>query len=104
LPAAYTRRSLYEHSENSSFWAFCVVGNWAQLMWKYMNPDVVALQTELELGFQEGVSEMDAKALKMLRESEKQEKVVEMLTDFSVGAGDSVFAGWKKLFARIVSK
>jgi dipeptidase len=103
LPVSFTRGSLYEMTEDSSYWAFCTVGNWMQLMWKYMNPDVVALQMELETGFSDQISALDEKASKMIEIGEEEE-VVQMLTKFSVDSGDLVFASWKKLFVRLVSK
>lgn len=40
--------SLLRYSKQASYWAFCVVGNWAERYRVFAHKDVVALQSALE--------------------------------------------------------
>lgn len=70
VPAPFTRGSLYSFSDDSMFWKFCSVGNYAQLAWKYIFPDIEAVQMELEENFFKERGQIDATAKSILEVSE----------------------------------
>lgn len=48
VPHAYTIGSLLRFSKDASYWAFSVVGNWAERYRVFAHPDVKAQQDALE--------------------------------------------------------
>jgi len=103
VPKMYTRGSLYEYSDESSFWKFCTVGNYIQLAWKYMFPDVQAKQQELEAEFFEGLTSIDEKATKFIEEG-KMDKAINLMTEYSNGTADDIFDTWGKLLHMLFAK
>ena len=103
VPKMYSRGTLYEYSEESSFWKFCTVGNYIQLAWKYMFPDVQGKQQQLEKEFMEGLGDVDEKAAKLIGEG-KMEKAVKLMTDYSNGTADTIFDAWGKLLHMLFAK
>jgi dipeptidase len=83
------------YSENSAFWTFNFVSNFAYLRYNMMIEDIKKKQSSLELGFIEKVKEVDAKAAELYKED--PEKARAYVTNFSVMAGNHTVAEWKKL-------
>ena len=48
VPVPLTRGSLLRFDKEASYWAFNVVGNWAERFRMFSHKDVVAQQTTLE--------------------------------------------------------
>ena len=48
VPLALTRGSLLRFDKEASYWAFNVVGNWAERFRSFAHKDVVAQQAKLE--------------------------------------------------------
>ncbi len=67
-------------SQNSAWWAFNFVANWAGLKYSYMIKDIQQKQNEIELAEIEGIKEADKKALALYRET--PEKASEFLTEY----------------------
>ncbi|GMH76765.1 hypothetical protein TrST_g11386 [Triparma strigata] len=103
LPEMYTRGSLYEYTEESSFWKFCTVGNYAQLAWKYIYPNIKAKQQELEESFFKAQKEIDEKAVKLVNEG-KRDEAIQLLTKFSTDSAETIFDEWGKLLHYLFAK
>lgn len=102
-PKMYQRGSLYEYSEDSSFWKFCTVGNYAQLAWKYIYPDVFSKQQEVEDKFVASVATSDAAATALMKEGKRSE-AVEVMTNFSHAAAGTIFTEWHSLLHGLFAK
>ena len=83
-------------SETSAFWLFNSVTHLAYLFYDRVAPELRAAIDRFENESQACVAEMDAKALKMLQASNR-EQAIGALTEFSVGRAKSLFSQWKEL-------
>ena len=86
---------LLTYSDNSAFWAFNFVSNFAYLRYNIMIDDIKKKQASLEKGFIEKVKQVDEKAMVLYKED--PEKARAYVTNFSVDAGNHTVAEWKKL-------
>ncbi len=90
-------------SDNSAFWVFNQVSNFAYTRYRDMIPEIRAVQKELETKFiQDQVPAIDKKASELYKKSPK--KAVEMLTTYSTNTGDDVVRRWKTLYAYLFTK
>merc|ERR1711920_141561 len=48
IPESYNQGSLFRYDPEASFWAFCVVGNWAAQFYNFVHPLVADAQAEIE--------------------------------------------------------
>jgi len=88
--------------QNSVWWAFNFVANWAALKHSYIIKDIQKKQNELETRSIQKVKEMDKKALEIYKKDPKKAK--EMLTKFSKEEANYVAKEWWKLAWRLVAK
>jgi len=103
VPSYYKTGSLYGFNEDSMFWAFCSLGNYAQLAWKYIFPDIHDAQSDIENSFFQERSEIDEKAMKILKD-DGHDAVVKYLTNYVDDAADNVFTSTKRMFHHILGK
>jgi dipeptidase len=89
-------------SQDSAWWAFNFVANWAGLKYSYMIKDIQQKQDELELAALEAVKQMDAQAVALYKEDPA--KVVELLTEFSENQANQVVEEWWKLAWTLVAR
>ncbi len=89
-------------SWDSAFWVFNFVTNWAYSRYSDMIVDIRRAQDELEGRFLAEQPEIEKAALKLYGESPAAAR--DYLTTYSVGAGDMVFARWKKLGEHLLWK
>ena len=82
-------------SWDSAFWVFNFVTNWVYSRYSDMIVDVRAAQDELEGRFLAEQPEVEKEAVRLHAASPAAAR--DYLTKYSVGAGDLVFARWKKL-------
>ncbi len=82
-------------SWDSAFWVFNFVSNWAYSRYSDMIQDIRRAQDELEGRFLAEQPEVEKEALRLHAASPAAAR--DYLTKYSVGAGDMVFARWKKL-------
>ena len=105
LPQVFTRGTLYEVSHEASFWKFCLVGNYMQLAWKYIYPDVKTLQEEVENAFVAQLAGKDRHATHLIDTFvDGRALAVEYLTKVSDRDARLVFDEWGALFWRLVGK
>jgi len=97
VPQSYAvgNGDLLTYSDNSAFWAFNFVSNFAYLRYNVMIEDIRKKQEALETGFIKKVASVDKKALELYKED--PEKAIALITNFSVDAGNHTVATWKEL-------
>ncbi len=94
--------SMMEYSDNSAFWVFNQVSNFAYTRYSDMIVDIQKKQSELENNFVAMVPAMDKIALEMYRTDPA--KAIQFLTDFSVSQGNNTVYEWKKLYGFLFTK
>ena len=95
VPPAFARGSLPHFSWDSAWWVFNLVANYAQLKYSYMIRDIVKVQQELEGNFFALQPAVEKTALDLL--AVDPERARQLLTDYSVSAGETVFRRWQQL-------
>ncbi len=89
-------------SQDSAWWAFNFVANWAGLKYSYMIEDIKQKQNEIELAALESIKEMDKKALALYKQDPK--KVPPLLTEFCETQANQVVAEWWKMAWDLVAR
>ncbi len=102
VPPSFARGSLRRFSWDSAWWVFNLVANYAQLKYSYMAKDIVKAQQELEGNFLAMQPAVEKTALDMQKSDPAGAK--RFLTDYSVSAGERVFARWKDLAETLFTK
>jgi dipeptidase len=95
--------SMMEFSDNSAFWIFNQVSNFAYTKYSYMIPEIQVRQQELEASYMNEVKKTDESALSLYNKN-KAKKARAILTDFSCQAGSRTFNTWKGLYAHLFTK
>ena len=94
--------SMMEFNDNSAFWVFNQVSNFAYTRYSDMIVDIQKKQSELENNYVAMVPAIDKVALEMYRTDPA--KAVQFLTDFSVTQGNNTVHEWKKLYGYLFAK
>ncbi len=94
--------SMMNFSEDAAFWIFNQVSNFAYTKYSYMIPEIQARQTELETAYISRCAEVDNMAVELYKKSKK--KAIKYITDYSVSAGNSTVAEWKRLYRHLFTK
>lgn len=94
--------SMMEFSDNSAFWIFNQVSNFAYTRFNDMIVDIAKKQKELEDNYIAMVSGIDKIALEMYRTNPN--KAIQFLTNYSVAQGENTFREWKKLYGFLFAK
>lgn len=102
VPVSFAQGSLRRFSWDSAWWVFNLVANYAQLKYSYMAKDIVKVQQEVEGNFLAMQPAFEKTALDMLKSDPARAR--RFLTDYSVSAGDRVFARWKDLAETLFTK
>lgn len=89
-------------SQDSAWWAFNFVANWAGLKYSYMIKDIQQKQDEIELAALESIKEMDKRALALHKED--PEKVPPLLTEYCETQANQVVGEWWKLAWDLVAR
>lgn len=102
LPEPYSTGSRYEYDENSAWWVFNFVSNWADLKFSYMIKDIKEKQEKIEskiFAFQPAV-ESGAKELY----DKDPELARAYLTEYCVNNGNAVVDEWREFGKFLVAK
>ncbi len=83
------------YSETSAFWAFNFVSNFCYLRYDLMTPDVLKVQSELEIKYIRNTEAVDMAAVELYNKN--PELAREFLTDYSISVGERTFKRWKEL-------
>jgi dipeptidase len=95
------------YSPTSAFWTFNKVSNFAYLRYDLMIEDIQKRQKELEDGFFGSVKECDAQALALMKDpytKGNEEVIINLLTNYSVNAGNYTVESWNRLFEFLLVK
>lgn len=89
-------------SQESAWWAFNFVANWAGLKYSYMIKDIQQKQDEIELELIDSISIMDKKALELYWQY--PDKAIELITDYCETQANSVVNSWWEFAWLLVAK
>jgi dipeptidase len=89
-------------SDNSAFWVFNQVSNFAYTRYSDMIPEIQKKQKELEENYIAMVPAIDKLAAEKYRTDPASG--IQFLTDFSVTQGNNTVYTWKKLYAYLFTK
>ena len=102
IAAPYYTVDTTTFSQDSAWWAFNFVANWAGLKYNYMIKDIQQKQDEIEIAQIHMIQEMDEKALALYKKDPK--KVPSLLTTYCETQADQVVQAWWKLAWHLVAK
>ena len=102
LPEPYVTGDYSHFSWDSAWWLFNMVSNLTYDRWSRILPDVQVAQKESEANFQRAVATVDRLAAAMY--AEDPDAARELLTHFSVSAGERLFESWRDLATFILTK
>ena len=94
--------SMMKYSENSMFWIFNQVANFAYTRYSDMIPEIRAKQAELENKYIAQVAENDKKYLQLSKKSPIAAE--QALTAFSLAQAKNTFTTWKTLYQDLFVK
>jgi dipeptidase len=94
--------SMMVFSDNSVFWLFNQVSNFAYTRYSYMIPEIREKQQELENNYRNEIKKTDEAAVELYKKNPK--KAQALLTSYSCQAGARTFAAWKELYAHLFTK
>jgi dipeptidase len=90
------------YSETAGFWVFNEVSNFVYSRASVMTPDLQAKQKELEHKYMTETAEIDKEAAEMFGKSPK--KATELITSYSVNAGNNTVKEWRELYKFLFTK
>lgn len=94
--------SMSEWSDNSAFWVFNQVSNFAYTRYDDIQPYIEEMQQNYEKKYHEYVSVVDKAAAKLYKED--KEKAKGFVTDFSVNTANNLVKDWKELYQFLFMK
>ncbi len=89
-------------SDNSAFWVFNQVTNFAYTRTRLLIDDLQKKQNELENGYINETSEIDKNALRLF--NKRPAKAVKYLTEYSAKTGNNTVMQWKELYKFLFTK
>jgi len=104
IPEAYRtgNGSMIQWSDNSAFWTFNLVNNWAYTRYNMIHPEIAQYQKELEDKHIAESAATDLKAAALYKTD--QAAALSLITGFSVETGNTLVAAWKSLFHYLFMK
>lgn len=102
IAAPYYTVDTSKFSQDSAWWAFNFVANWAGLKYSYMIKDIAQKQDEIELAEIASIKMMDEKALALYKQD--PEKVAPLLTTYCETQANQVVKEWWKLAWSLVAR
>jgi dipeptidase len=104
IPETYERGNgaMMQWSDNSAFWAFNQVTNFAYMRYNLIHPEIDSLQQKLETKYVNYTPAID-KAAEELYKADK-EMAVEFLTDYSVNTGNALVYKWQDFYKYLFMK
>jgi dipeptidase len=94
--------SMITWSETSAYWTFSQLNNWAYSRYNLIHPEIEKYQSLLEGRFVKEVSETDKNANALFSKDPKQAR--ELLTAYSVTAGNQLVGEWKTFYQYLFMK
>ena len=104
IPEAFAvgNGAMMTFSDNSAFWVFNQVSNFAYTRYSDMIPEIRKVQAELESRYIAEVQEVDKKAAELYKKSPAKSR--QYLTEYSVKQGNELVVRWKELYAYLFTK
>lgn len=104
VPESYAvgNGSMIRWSENSAFWTFNLVTNWAYTRYNAIHPEIESYQRELETAIIAASAKADQDAL--LRWSSDPKAAQGLITEFTSTTANSLVADWKSFFQYLFMK
>lgn len=93
---------MMEWSDNSAFWVFNQVSNFAYTRYNLIHPEIATKQDSLETSYVAKVKEIDAKAQELYKYDKTQ--AIYFLSDFSASNADQLTMCWKKFYQYLFMK
>ncbi len=94
--------TMIQWSDNSAYWTFSLVNNWAYTRYNLIHPEIELYQQELENKFIKESVSTDKKALEIYN-SNKAEGL-NFITQFSVNTGNQLVSDWMQFFRYLFMK
>ena len=94
--------AMMDFTFDAAFWVFNLVANYAYTRYNVIHPEIRAEQTELEWKFLNETKEIDRKASELYKSNSGA--AIDMITQYSVTAGDETLAHWLKFFTYLFTK
>lgn len=94
------------YSADAAFWVFNEVTNFVYSRANVMTPDLQAKQKELEQKYINETAEIDARAAELFgsNASGAAKKANELITNYSVNAGNNTVKEWRELYKHLFTK
>ena len=94
------------YSADAAFWVFNEVTNFVYSRASVMTPDLQAKQKELEQKYITETAAIDAKAAELFKSTAKgsAKKGTDLITSYSVTAGDNTVKEWRELYKHLFTK
>ena len=94
------------YSADAAFWVFNEVTNFVYSRASVMTPDLQAKQKELEQKYFSETAEIDARAAELFKSTAKgsAKKGTDLITSYSVNAGDNTVEEWRELYKHLFTK
>jgi dipeptidase len=89
-------------SQESAWWAFNFVANWAGLKYSYMIKDIKQKQDETECAELEGIKKTDLQAIELYKDN--PEKARDLLTAYCENQANKVVNDWWKFAWTLVAR
>lgn len=104
IPQAYRagNGTMIEWNDNSAFWTFNLVNNWAYTRYNAIHPEIEKYQKELEDRFITESTAIDVMAAETYKQSPAAG--LKVITDFSVTTGGRLVSDWKDFFHYLFMK
>ena len=104
VPHAYAEGtgSMMEFTNESAFWVFNQVSNFAYSRANLIYPDIRKLQKSMEKRYVEELNAMDQGATQLFEQD--KEKGLSFITSYSVNAGRRTVEGWRKLYGYLFTR
>ncbi|HOO65844.1 MAG: C69 family dipeptidase [Bacteroidales bacterium] len=94
------------YSADAAFWVFNEVTNFVYSRANVMTPDLQAKQKELEQKYINETAEIDARAAELFGSNARgaAKKTNELITNYSVNAGNNTVKEWRELYKHLFTK
>ncbi len=104
IPVSYAtgNGSMIEWSDNSAFWTFNQVNNWAYSRYRVIHPEVEKYQRELEDRFIRETAIVDTRAGELYRGDPRSG--IDYITDYSVYTGNLLVNKWSAFYRYLFMK
>jgi len=98
--------NIMTYSDDAAFWVFNEVTNFVYSRTNVMTPDLQAKQKELEQKYITETAEIDRQAAELFRSSARSaaKKGAELITKYSVDAGNNIVKEWRELYKHLFTK